>query len=647
MKIDIVTDTFVPDVNGVAMTLGRLTDGLRQRGHRVHVIHTGTSAGSGETITSAVPLPGYREVRVGLPRPFELRSRWMKKRPDAIYVATESPLGKSALKAARALGIPVATGFHTNFHQYMERYGMGGLQPVAMAYLRNFHQRADCTMTPSPLMVERLKAGGLENVHLLGRGVDTVLFAPGKRCETLRAEWGARPAAPVALVVGRVAAEKNLELAMRAFERMREAFPDLRCVVVGDGPLRAELAAKFPWVVFTGIKTGEDLARHYASADTLIFPSETETFGNVLLEAMASGLATVGYDYAAAALHVRESHNGLKAAPGDADGFISRALEALEYKPDHDLRRAARETAETLGWDQVISEFERRLGEIAEARRPKRSRPAPLNKRPQLSCRTVFLSDLHLGTPDSKADEVVSFLKHITCRKLVLNGDIIDGWALKRGGKWSSRHSRVIRKFIKMTERDKTEVIYLRGNHDEILERFLPMAFGRIRLTKEHIHETAEGKRYLVVHGDGFDSVSTNHKWLAALGAVGYDFLLTVNRFYNRYRAWRGREYYSISKQVKAKVKSAVSFVDRYEDLLQELARHRKCDGIICGHIHTPEDKQVGDIHYLNSGDWVESMTAIIEHHDGRMELVRFGEFLENLHQTVLQAEGRLTPCPA
>ncbi len=252
-------------------------------------------------------------------------------------------------------------------------------------------------------------------------------------------------------------------------------------------------------------------------------------------------------------------------------------------------------------------------------------------KRPKFSCRTVFLSDIHLGTPDSKADEVVEFLKHIRCRKLVLNGDIIDGWALKRGARWTSGHSRVIRKIIKMTERDKTEVVYLRGNHDEILERFLPMSFGRIHLTKEHIHIRPDGKRYLVVHGDGFDSVSTHHRWLALLGAVGYDFLLKVNRVYNQYRAWRGKEYFSLSKRVKAKVKSAVSFVDRYEDLLQDLARLRKCDGIICGHIHTPEDKSVGGIHYLNSGDWVESLTAIIEHHDGRMELVKYGEFLNRM----------------
>jgi glycosyltransferase involved in cell wall biosynthesis len=188
MKIDIVTDTFLPDVNGVAMTLGRLTDGLRKLGHRVHVIHTGATARPGESCAAAVPLPGYREVRVGLPKPFELRARWMRKRPHAIYVATESPLGKSALKAANALGIPVATGFHTNFHQYLEPYGMPGLQPVAMTYLKNFHQRAQCTLTPSPDMAARLAAEGLDHVRLLGRGVDTELFDPEKRCEALRAE---------------------------------------------------------------------------------------------------------------------------------------------------------------------------------------------------------------------------------------------------------------------------------------------------------------------------------------------------------------------------------------------------------------------------------------------------------------------------
>jgi UDP-2,3-diacylglucosamine pyrophosphatase LpxH/glycosyltransferase involved in cell wall biosynthesis len=634
MKIDIVTDTFAPDVNGVAMTLGRLSEGLKKLGHRVHVIHTGETAKPGETCSASIPLPGYREVRVGLPEPFKLRARWIKKRPDAIYVATESPLGKSALKAANALGIPIASGFHTNFHQYMEQYRMGGLQPVAMAYLKRFHQRADCTLTPSREVMNQLQAEGFNNVYLLGRGVDTELYHPSKRCEILRANWGASPGTPVVVIVGRVAAEKNFDLAMRSFEHMRNTVPDVQCVVIGDGPLREKLAEKHPWVHFSGVQIGEDLARHYASADVLLFPSETETFGNVLLEGMASGLATVSYDYAAAGLHVQTDQNGLKAEKGDVEGFIANSITALTIRPHHPIRLAAREVAENLGWEQVVKEFESRLRSIAGVSERNSPKPGKIGKRPKHDCKTVFLSDIHLGTPDSKANEVVDFLKHIRCEKLVLNGDIIDGWALKRGGKWSNRHSRVIRKILKMMERDNTEVIYLRGNHDDILERFLPLAFGRMKFAKEHIHTTESGKRYLVVHGDGFDSISTNHQWIASLGAVAYNFLLRVNRFYNLWRSWRGKEYFSLSKRVKAKVKSAVSFIDRYEELLQDLARHKKCDGIICGHIHTPEDKRVGEIHYLNSGDWVESLTAIIEHHDGRMELVQHDEFLKSLRKT-------------
>ncbi len=653
MNIDIVTDTFAPDINGVAMTLGRLSDGLRKRGHHVHVIRTGKGK-RGETIAASVPLPGYKEVRVGLPGPFKLRERWQNQRPDVIYVATESPLGKSAVKAAKALGIPVATGFHTNFHEYMERYNLRGLQTVTMAYLKRFHGRADCTLAPSPELVERLTAEGFTNVHLLGRGVDTSLFDPKKRCETLRGEWGARSAAPVALVVGRVAAEKNLELAMMAFSQMRVSVPDLRCVVVGDGPLREKLAAKHPSVHFAGVQTGEALARHYASADILLFPSETETFGNVVLEGMASGLVTVTYDYAAAARFVAHGVNGLKAPKANAAAFLDQAQAALAIRAGHEMRISARELAETQGWTSVVAEFEARLKSIihTEKNPAKPYSHAPrTGKRKKVSVRTVFLSDIHLGTADSKADEVVDFLKQVRCEKLVLNGDIVDGWALRRGSKWLPSHSRVIRRILKISEKDGTDVIYLRGNHDEILERFLPLAFGKIRFAKEHIHTAANGIRYLVVHGDGFDSVSTNHKWLASLGAVGYDTLLHINRWYNHWRAWRGKEYFSLSKRVKAKVKSAVSFIDKYESLLQQLAVHKGCEGIICGHIHTPEDKRVGEIHYLNSGDWVESLTAIVEHHDGRMELVHFSEFMAECHaksnEGSLVAERELNPFPA
>ena len=626
MRIEFVTDTFTPDINGVAMTLGRLREGLRQKGHRVHVIHTGLNAGRGESQAAAVPLPGYPAVRVGLPKPFEFPTRWMARRPDVIYIATESLMGKSAMKAANALGIPVVSGFHTNFHDYMDRYRVGVLRPLAMSYLKRFHQRANLTVVPSREVADRLAAEGVPRVHVLGRGVDTGLFSPSMRSEVLRRVWGAEPDVPVAVMVGRVAPEKNFDLAMAAFHRMRAEVPELRCVVVGDGPLRPKLEAAFPWVHFAGVQTGEELARYYASCDVLLFPSETETFGNVLLEGMASGLACVGYDYAAARSHVQHGVNGLKVAKGDEEAFIAEALRSLRMGPSHELRIAARQSVESLGWDHIVGGLESILQQAATS--GARTKIKRLVKRDKLSCRTVFLSDIHLGTRDSKADEVVDFLKHIECRKLVLNGDIIDGWALRRGGQWTSRHSRVIRKILKMTERDHTQVVYLRGNHDEILERFMPLVFGSVSLMKEHIHTTPKGKRYLVIHGDGFDSVSTNHKWLAVVGAIGYDLLLGINRVYNQWRAWRGKEYYSISKQVKAKVKSAVCFVDRYEELLRNLARKKNCDGIICGHIHAPEDRDEDGVHYLNSGDWVESLTAIIEHHDGRMELVRYDEFI-------------------
>jgi UDP-2,3-diacylglucosamine pyrophosphatase LpxH len=266
--------------------------------------------------------------------------------------------------------------------------------------------------------------------------------------------------------------------------------------------------------------------------------------------------------------------------------------------------------------------------------------PVPKSK---LTCETVFISDVHLGTPDAKAEQATRFLKHIRCRKLVLNGDIIDGWNLRRKGRWEKSHTRFIRQVLKMMEKHDTEVVYLRGNHDDILERFMPLNFGGLRVQEEYIHRTPAGD-YLVVHGDGFDNVTTRHAWIARLGAVGYDLLLAFNRAYNRWRAWRGKEYFSISKAIKARVKGAVSFVSRYEDQLQELARHRKCTGVICGHIHTAEDKRINGLHYLNSGDWVESLTAIIEWEPGRFQLLHYADFESLLEQEDMRRQLAMEP---
>lgn len=255
----------------------------------------------------------------------------------------------------------------------------------------------------------------------------------------------------------------------------------------------------------------------------------------------------------------------------------------------------------------------------------------------KIRCKTVILSDIHLGTPDAKAEQATRFLKHIRCQQLILNGDIIDGWYLKRKSAWEHTHTRFLRHVLKMIEKQGTEVIYLRGNHDDILDRFVPIQFPGLTVKVEHIHPTTRGD-YLIIHGDGFDNVTTNHRWLAWLGSFGYDFLLRINRVYNRWRAWRGKEYFSISKRIKAKVKSAVSYVGRYEEQLREFARKRDCTGIICGHIHTPEDKHIGDVHYLNSGDWVESLTAIIEWESGQFQLLHYSDFESMLEQ---EAERR------
>lgn len=246
----------------------------------------------------------------------------------------------------------------------------------------------------------------------------------------------------------------------------------------------------------------------------------------------------------------------------------------------------------------------------------------------RLHVRTAILSDVHLGTPDSKAREACHFLRSLRCEKLILNGDIIDGWRLRRGGHWTSEHTRFVRVILKKLEKQGTEIIYIRGNHDDILTKFLPFNFGGISMVEDYVHESPKG-RYLVLHGDVFDTITKNFVFLSHLGDWGYHALLKINRAYNAWRAWRGKEYWSLSQAIKARVKSAVSHISKFEDHIAGLAKSRGCQGVICGHIHTPADKQIGDVHYLNSGDWVESLTAIVEHYDGRFELVEYSEFLK------------------
>lgn len=250
-----------------------------------------------------------------------------------------------------------------------------------------------------------------------------------------------------------------------------------------------------------------------------------------------------------------------------------------------------------------------------------------MDKKP-LQVRTVIISDVHLGSYGCKIDEVNHFLQWVSCEKLILNGDIIDGWQLQRTGKWTKAHTRFVRVVLnKLVEHD-TDIVYLRGNHDDDLAGFMPVEFENLSVVEDYVHEGVD-RRYLVLHGDVFDTVTKNFVFLAHLGDWGYRALLKLNRVYNRWRAWRGKEYWSLSKAIKARVKEAVNYVSNFEDHIVQLTRQRNCTGVMCGHIHTPADKMLGEVHYLNSGDWVESLTAIVEHLDGRFELIHFSEFIE------------------
>jgi UDP-2,3-diacylglucosamine pyrophosphatase LpxH len=259
----------------------------------------------------------------------------------------------------------------------------------------------------------------------------------------------------------------------------------------------------------------------------------------------------------------------------------------------------------------------------------------------KLHVRTVIISDVHLGTPDSKAEEVNHFLRETRCAKLILNGDIIDAWQLRRRGTWTKAHTRFVRIVLKKLEKRNTEVVYVRGNHDDVLQSFLPLDFAGLRVVEDYVHEGPRG-RYLVLHGDVFDTVTKNFVFLAHLGDWGYRALLRLNRLYNAWRVWRGKEYWSLSKAIKARVKEAVNHISEFETHIAQLAHQRDCTGVMCGHIHTAADKRIGDVHYLNSGDWVESLTAIVEHWDGRYELVNFSDFVRDHPMPVEEPEADL-----
>ncbi|WP_109125717.1 glycosyltransferase family 1 protein [Dyella sp. C11] len=373
MRIGIVSETYPPEINGVALTVHSLAAGLASHGHTVDLIRPRQKQpfkdepGIVTLEVRGASLPRYPGLRFGLPAGGALRKRWSRLRPDVIYVATEGPLGWSAVRTARRMGIPTATGFHTRFDAYADHYGVGFLTPVVRNYLRNFHQRAAATLVPTEALAAELTALGVDTAKLLRRAVDTRLFHPRHRSVAMRESWGVDGNTPVILYVGRIAPEKNLDLAVRAFRAAQQQVPNAKYVWVGDGPARAALQEANPDFIFAGMQRGDALAQHYASADLFPFPSLSETFGNVILEALSSGLPVVAYEEGAAREHLHTGQNGYRIDAGNEKAFIdSTVLLASNASLIRHMGRAAHASIANLSPDAVINEFENLLRKLAE-----------------------------------------------------------------------------------------------------------------------------------------------------------------------------------------------------------------------------------------------------------------------------------------
>jgi len=367
LRVAVVTETWPPEVNGVAVTLAKLVQGLGHRNHDVQLIRprqpkfdTGIKDSNlEEVLMRGMPIPSYPELKLGLPSKKTLVKTWTLRRPDVVHIATEGPLGWSALQAAKVLKLPVTSDFRTNFQSYSKHYGIGWLRKPIVAYLRKFHNATACTMVPTKELKKTLSENGFLNLKVVSRGVDTSLFNMSKRDPDLRKAWGATDQSQVMISVGRMAPEKNLEQVLKTFEALKLLGTDLKLVMVGDGPLREQFQLKYPEIIFPGMLVQSELAKYYASADLFVFPSQTETFGNVTLEALASGIPVLAFDCAAARDWVQTGVNGWLVPENDPDGFARKAVEIFNTKNLlTQVTLSTRQKIVRLDWDQIAEQVE-------------------------------------------------------------------------------------------------------------------------------------------------------------------------------------------------------------------------------------------------------------------------------------------------
>ncbi len=367
LRIAVVTETWPPEVNGVAVTLAKLVHHLGQRHHTIQLIRPRQDkhdegheqTGWSELLLRGLPIPRYPQLKLGLPSKKALLKAWSTKRPDLVHIATEGPLSWSALQAAHILRLPVTSDFRTNFHSYCQHYGVGWLSKPIAAYLRKFHNRTAFTMVPTQAMKYQLDAMGFKNLKVVARGVDTHLFHPDKRSDAMRASWGVTPDTMVLLSVGRLAAEKNLDLTIQTYQALIAAGRRVKMVFAGDGPMRALTQTKCPDAIFMGMCSHDQLSTLYASADLLLFPSLTETFGNVTLEALASGTPVLAFDCAAASDFVTNHKNGWLVDSNEPQTYIQRAVDITRETNTLRLAREfTRASVAHLGWDEIAAQVE-------------------------------------------------------------------------------------------------------------------------------------------------------------------------------------------------------------------------------------------------------------------------------------------------
>ncbi|SFB78156.1 Glycosyltransferase involved in cell wall bisynthesis [Marinospirillum celere] len=390
MRLAMITETFLPDINGVSKTLGQLCRGLISKGVEVDLVWPGVTdasfAGLSSWQAAGHQLPGYNTLKFGWKLPGRTKNYWRGHPPDIFYIATEGPLGLDALRYARRRKIPVITGFHTNFDQYLQHYRLGWLKKPLQAYLKAFHKASHLTLTPSYQQQQELIQQGFGEVDLLGRGVDTQLFHPDRRSLSFRKELGVAEEDLLVGYVGRLAGEKNLPLLLKSFAAIEKNHPRARLLLVGEGPWETEISKHCPSAIQVGCQQGEALANFYANLDLFLFPSLTETYGNVVAEALASGLPVVAFDRAAARELIRNGQSGWLVSLDEGEsGFVNASLRMAE---EEHLRlvtgRLAFQSMQQRGWEEVIERFYQLLMANLQGGRTHEYKTQPTARTPQL-----------------------------------------------------------------------------------------------------------------------------------------------------------------------------------------------------------------------------------------------------------------------